>query len=61
MMTLFYITMTLRVDVRPARGQRTGIRFYLSLGQVRVCEIEQRKYRFGVREQTAQIETDKQT
>ena len=31
--------MTSRIDVRPACGRRAAIRFYLSLGLVRVCEI----------------------
>ena len=30
---------TSRIDARPACGRRAAIRFYLSLGLVRVCEI----------------------
>ena len=35
----FNIEMTSRIDVRPARSRRAAVRFYLSLGLERVCEI----------------------
>ena len=42
MVTSFYITMTSRIDMRPACGRRAAVRFffYLFLGLVWVCEIE---------------------
>ena len=36
MATSFNITMTSRIDMRPACGRRAVVRFYLSLGLVQV-------------------------